>query len=112
MSKILVYSTEENIRETIKSILSDYNDLILTDSIDQCQECIKDTEISIILFDIGKAASPLEDIKSIHSDNTHLNIVVLINRSNEQTSREAIKAGAAGYITKPIKADELLKICK
>jgi len=110
MSKILIFSTEETIREKIKNMLCDHYDMILTDSIEQCQECIKNTDIGTLIFDVDKQDKPLVDIEAIHSDNPSLKVISL--GRDEQTTKEAIKVGASGYILKPIKPDELLAVCK
>jgi len=51
--KILIYSTEESVRENVKEVLGDHRDMISTDSVDQCQECIKNTDIGTLIYDVN-----------------------------------------------------------
>jgi len=107
MSKILICSSDEETREAIKLILSNYYNLILIDSQQQCIEIIENTEIRILLIDIDKQDAVSEAITKVGEKKPDIKIVAL--GKNE----EAIKSsGANEYILKPIKGDELLESCK
>lgn len=106
MSKILVYSVEERTRESVKLILSDIYDLILTDSLEQCLEVIKNAEIRILLLDIDKQDKTAEIIKKVTSEKPDIKIVTL------GWKEETVKSYGTDYITKPIKSDELFEICQ
>jgi len=110
--KILVYSSEETARENVKSILGDHYDMILTDSVEQCQECIKNTDIGTLIYDTDKQDKALEDIKTFRSNNPKLKIIALVGYNGEKTAKEAVNAGADTWTGRPIKSDELLSVCK
>jgi len=110
--KILNYSTEENARENIKLILGDHYDMISTDSVEQCHDCIKNTDIGTLIYDVNGQDKFLEDIKTFRSNNPKLKIIALVGYGGGQTAKEAVNAGADGSIARPINADELLSACK
>jgi len=107
--KIMVYSPDDSIRATIISVLSDHYDMVLTDTVEQCLEVIKNTDIGTLLFDVDNQENPVEEIKAIHTDNPDIKIISL---GRSEATQDAIEVGANGYILKPIKSDELLSNCK
>jgi len=84
MSKILICSVEEVIREKLKEILANHYELILTDSLEQANDVIKNAEIKTMFVDKN-------------------------NIDDFQSKNSAVKVFP---IEKPIKSDELLKACK
>ena len=84
MDKILIYSPEEGFREAIKLILADDHELILTDSLEQANDVIKNAKIKLVLADKD-------------------------NAETFQTQNPTVRVFP---IKKPIKSDELLKACK
>ena len=95
--KILVYSAEESARENIKEILGDHYDMVLTESVEQCQECINNTDIKTLIYDADKQDKPLEDIKTFRSKNPKLKIIALIGYGGEKAAQKAVDAGADEY---------------
>lgn len=112
MEKILICSTEEGIREAMKAILSDHHELIVTSSLEQSLEVIKNTEIRLFLLDIDKQEGFESAVKQVKSVHPKTKITLLANHKSQKIAEEAIKTGANGYIVKPIKADELQSICR
>jgi len=110
--KILIYSTEESVRDTIKGVLGDHHEMILVDSIEQGQECIKNAEIGTLIYDVDKQDESLENIEKFHSEYPDLNILVIVGYKAVEWAAKVVSLGASGYIVKPIKADELLSACK
>jgi len=112
MSKILICSQRENLRESLKLSLCDNYDLIECDTEEMCLQVISNTDISVFLLDLVTQNDPNQFIKKIKTDHPSIKIIAVTDSSKEKLAKDAIKAGASGFITKPIKSEELLAICK
>ncbi|HOW36585.1 MAG TPA: response regulator [Candidatus Omnitrophota bacterium] len=108
--KVLICDDEEGIRESLKLILSDHYDLILTESGEQCLECIANAkDIGLVLIDIKMPkVSGLEILQKIKEKRPDLKVIVVTGYKSVETATEAVKLGAAGYIVKPFKSNEIL----
>ena len=109
--KILICDDEEGIRESLKLILGDHYDLILTDSGEQCLQCLqKDRAIQLVLLDIKMPKiNGLDVLKAVKAQNPGMNAIIITGYKSVETAYEAISLGASGYIVKPFKSDEILE---
>ena len=109
--KILICDDEEGIRESLKLILGDQYDLILTDSGEQCLQCLdNDKTIGLLLLDIKMPKiNGLEILKAVKEKYPELNVIIVTGYKSVETASEASSLGASGYIVKPFKSDEILK---
>ena len=115
MSKrILICDDEEGIRESLKLILSDHYDLIISQDGTQCLECLQNSkDIGLVLIDIKMPKrNGLEIIKEIKEKYPKQKIIVVTGYRSVETATEAIRLGACGYIVKPFKAQEILATVK
>ncbi len=110
MNKILICHPDETIRETIKLILCDHYDLILTDSIPQSLDCLKHAkDINTLLMSVGNSDEfNSKTVARIKKDYPKLKIVAVVDYKGAPDAREAIRQGASGYIIKPFKPDAVL----
>ena len=110
LSKVLICDDEEDIRESLKLILGDHYDLLLTDSGEQCLECLdKDTSVGLVLLDIKMPkVNGLDVLKIIKEKRPGLNVVIITGYKSVETAHEAVSLGACGYIVKPFKSDDIL----
>jgi len=109
--KILICDDEEGIRESLKLILGDHYDLILTDSGEQCLNCLaNDKNIGLILLDIKMPkVNGLEVLKSIKEQAPGLDVIIVTGYKSVETASAASSLGACGYIVKPFQSDEILE---
>ena len=112
MSKILICSNDEKVRESTKEILCDEYDLILCEDANQCPEFVKNTKIRNLIIDIDGQDETFDVIAEVKSQNAKIKITALLGSKKEKDAKEAINARAVCYILKTIKADELLKSCQ
>ena len=112
--KILVYSQDAPLRESVKLILGKQYDLILTDSRQQCQECLKNTAIDVVMADLSNIKSEdnwLEPLKSL--PNTPYILALIPRRHAEAPQiKSLVKTADQCIAIKPIKEEELLKALK
>lgn len=111
VSKVLIVDDEEGIRESLKLILSDHYELILTDSGEQALRLVEgDQTIRLVLMDIKMPkVSGLDVLKAMKAKRPDLNVVMVTGYKTVETASEAAHLGASGYIIKPFKSDEILK---
>ena len=108
--KILIIDDEEGVRESLKLILGDRYNLILTDNGPQGLECLaKSRDISLVLLDIKMPRMNGFDIlKEIHGKYPDVKVVMITGYRSVETAAEAVRLGATGYIVKPFKSEEIL----
>ena len=112
--KILICDDEEGIRESLKLILSDHYELIITDSGEQCLDILKnDKSIGLLFLDIKmpkiSGLEVLEKTKDLRAD---VPVVMVTGYKFVETASEASKLGAVGYIVKPFKSEDILATVK
>lgn len=112
--KVLIIDDEEGIRESLKLILSDYYDLVLTDGGEQALDVLAhDKEIKVALLDIKmRKVHGLDVLKSINANYPQVKVIMVTGYKSVETAAEAAKLGACGYIVKPFKSQEVLEAVK
>ncbi len=112
--RILICDDEEGIRESLKLILADHYDLIISQDGTQCLECLKNSkDVGLVLMDIKMPQrNGLDIIKEIKEKYPQQKIIVITGYRSVETAAEAIRLGACGYIVKPFKSEEILATVK
>ena len=110
VSKVLVVDDEEGIRESLKLILGDHYDIILTDSGEQALRLVEgDPAIGLVLMDIKMPkVDGLDVLKEMKAKRPSLKVIMVTGYKAVETASEAVRLGASGYIIKPFKSDEIL----
>jgi DNA-binding NtrC family response regulator len=109
--KILIVDDEEGIRESLKLILSDFYELILSDGGEQALEILKNApDVGVVLLDIKmRKVHGLDVLREIKEKHPKVNVIMVTGYKSVETAAEAAKLGATGYIVKPFKAQEILE---
>ena len=112
--KILICDDEEGIRESLKLILGDYYNLIITTDGLQCLDCLKNADdIGLTMLDIKMPkVNGLDILKQIKKLNPSLPVIIVTGYKSVETATEAVRLGASGYIVKPFKSEEILATVK
>jgi two-component system invasion response regulator UvrY len=112
MIRILVVDDHAIVREGLKQILADVNDMAVRDEAGNGQEAlakIRDGEFDVVLLDISMPGrSGLEILKEIKTERPKLPVLILSMYAEEQYAVRALRAGASGYVTKASAPDELI----
>lgn len=113
-SKVLIVDDEEGIRESLKLILGDHYDIILTDSGEQALRVLEgDPAIALVLMDIKMPkVNGLDVLKAMKAKRPDLNVIMVTGYKAVETAGEAARLGAVGYIVKPFKSNEILDTVK
>ena len=109
--KILICDDEENIRESLKLILSDHHPLVLVDSGEQALHTLANAnDIGVALLDIKMPkVSGLDVLQEIKAKHPQVKIIMVTGYRSVETAAEAARLGASGYVVKPFKSEEILE---
>jgi len=110
-NKVLICDDEEGIRESLKLILSDHYELILTDNGEGAIACLDNNKtIGLVLLDVKMPkVNGLDILKAIKEKHPQMNVIMVTGYKLVETASEAAKLGAVGYIVKPFEAKEILE---
>ena len=110
---ILICDDEEGIRESFRLILEDDYELVFAESGPSAIEKIKTLSPSLVILDIKMPKMHgLEALKEIKKLSPKTPVVIVSGYDSVELAREAIKLGAADYIPKPFKSDQILKLAQ
>ena len=113
MIKILVADDHAVVRNGLKQIVGDTSDIVIAAEASNGQEALNKAlkdDYDIVLLDITMPdRSGLDILKEIKSQKPELPVLILSIHPEEQYAVRALKAGAAGYLTKESAPEELIR---
>jgi two-component system, NarL family, invasion response regulator UvrY len=112
MINILIADDHELIREGLKKILKKESDMEILGEASNAQEVfelVKNRKLSIVLLDISMPGpSGLDVLTHLKQDHPKLPVLILSMHPEDRFAVRALKAGAAGYVTKDSAVAELV----
>jgi len=110
MDTILVVDDDPNILKIIQMRLEAENYRIVTSpGADKANACLKGGGIDLALIDLKlKGEDGIDLMENIHQVEPNLPVIILTAHGSINSAVEAMKRGAANYITKPFNYPELL----
>jgi len=113
MIKVLIVDDHTIVREGLRQILEETLDIAVTGEASSAQEAInkvKNNDFDIVLLDISlPGRNGLDVLKQLKSIKPDLPVLILSMYPEEQYAIRALRAKAAGYLTKESASDELIK---
>ncbi len=113
MIKILIADDHRIVREGLKQILAETQDMVVSAEASNVQEVLNKVasdDYDVLLLDISMPGrSGLDILKQLKSERPRLSVLVLSMYSEEQYALRALRAGASGYMTKESAPDELIE---
>jgi len=113
MINVLIADDHALIREGLKKILNGEPDMTVVGEASNVAELFKSLEqlaVNIILLDITMPGeSGLDALKELKQKYPHLPVLILSFHPEHRFAVRALKAGAAGYLTKESAADEVVQ---
>lgn len=104
MIKVLIADDHSLIRKGLKQLLDDTEDMRVTGEAENGAQALKmaqDENYDLVLLDITLPDKHgIEVLKQLRRNQPHLPILILSMHPEEQYAMRALKAGAAGYLTK------------
>ena len=112
MIRIVIADDHTIVREGLKQLLAAAGDLqVVAEAADghQALDHVRALEFEVLLLDMSMPGkSGIELIKQVHSEKPRLRILVLSMHEEHQYAVRAIRAGAAGYLTKESASAQLV----
>lgn len=112
MIEILIADDHAIVREGLKQIVAETSDIVVTDEASTGHEVldkVRDNDYDVVVLDISMPGGDgLNILKQIKREIPKLSVLVLSIHPEEQYAVRALKAGAAGYLTKESAPDELI----
>ena len=113
MIRILVADDHAVVRNGLKQIVGDTPDMVIAAEASNGQEALNKAlkdDYDVVLLDITMPdRSGLDILKEIKSQKPELPVLILSMHPEEQYAVRALKAGAAGYLTKESAPEELVR---
>ena len=113
MIRILVADDHAIVRNGLKQIVGDTPDMIVAAEASNGREALNkalEDDFDVVLLDITMPdRSGLDILKEIKSQKPELPVLILSIHPEEQYAVRALKAGAAGYLTKESAPEELIR---
>jgi two-component system chemotaxis response regulator CheY len=111
MARILIVDDDPSLRELLRIHLSARGHSVLpaADATEAIRALLQD-DFQLVVSDVDMPyLSGIELLRAIRGDEktSHIPVVLLTGRGDDEVWREALLLGAAGYLTKPVAADEL-----
>ena len=104
MIRIVVADDHTIVREGLKQLLTAAGDLEVVDEAQngfEVMERVRGLDFDVLLLDMSMPGkSGIELIKQVHAEKPRLRVLVLSMHEEHQYAVRAIRAGAAGYLTK------------
>lgn len=112
MINILVADDHTIVRNGLKQIVSELPDMKVVDECSNGYEVftkVNDNDCNLVLLDISMPGrSGLEILSQLHNEKPGLPILILSMYPEDRYAIRALRAGAAGYVTKMSASDELV----
>ena len=116
MANILIADDHQVVREGLRQILSDEPDIGVVGEAQDSQEVLElaaKQDWDIVVLDISMPGrGGLDVLKELKKHHPKLPVLILSMHSEDQYAVRALKAGAAGYVTKKTAHHELVQAIK
>ncbi|MBS1210936.1 MAG: bacterial regulatory s, luxR family protein [Proteobacteria bacterium] len=110
--RVLIADDHAIIRQGLKQILSDTEDLEVTGEADggiPAVQMIRDHQYDVVLMDVSMPdRNGIDSLKLIRKENPRLPVLMLSMHPEEQYAIRALRAGAAGYLSKQGAPEQLV----
>lgn len=112
MIRVLIADDHPIVRHGVRAVLGQTHDLSLTAEARNASdllEQLRHNQPDLLLLDLSLPdVDGLDILKSVRREYAKLPIVILTTHTEEQFAIRALRAGANGYVTKDMPADELI----
>jgi two-component system, NarL family, invasion response regulator UvrY len=112
MVRVLIADDHAVVRQGVKQILADQADMTVVGEAAQAHEVltlVRRQDCDALLLDLSMPGSTgLETLKQLRHERPRLPVLVLTMHPEDQYAVRALKAGAAGYLTKDTAPDDLV----
>jgi DNA-binding NtrC family response regulator len=108
MPRVLVVDDEAGVRESLRMLLKEDCEVVTAEGVDSGLRALAETPPDLVLLDlVMPGRSGLEFLAELEQRGDAPPVLVLTATRTVATAVEAMKRGAADYVTKPFEADAL-----
>jgi DNA-binding NtrC family response regulator len=108
MARVLVVDDEPGVRESLRMLLRSECEVATADSVEAALREIENSPPDLILLDLVMPGRPgIELLREIETRDAPPPVVILSATRTVATAVEAMKSGAADYVTKPFEVEAL-----
>jgi len=108
MPRVLVVDDEAGVRESLRMLLKEDCEVVTAEGVDAGLRCLAETPPDLVLLDlVMPGRNGLEFLAELEQRGDAPPVLVLTATRTVATAVEAMKRGAADYVTKPFEADAL-----
>ncbi len=108
MPRILVVDDEPGVQESLRMLLKSEGDVVVAGNVDEAIKAVAQSPPDIVLLDlVMPGRNGLDLLPELAERDVRAPVIVLTATQTINTAVEAMKRGAADYITKPFDLDEL-----
>jgi two-component system response regulator PilR (NtrC family) len=107
--KVLVVDDEQDVRETLESVLQkiDYHPLTAANG-EEALDIIRNQQVDIVLSDLYMPVmNGIELLKRVKTEKQNIIFLMITAHPTIETAVDAIKKGAYDYLTKPFHIEEV-----
>src|SRR4051812_49928659 len=112
MTRLVIADDHTIVREGLKQLLAAAPEITVIGEAKNGHEVmarVRDTDFDLLLLDMSMPGkSGIELIKQVHAEKPRLRVLVLTMHEERQYAVRAIRAGAAGYLTKDSAESQLV----
>jgi two-component system, NarL family, invasion response regulator UvrY len=112
MIDVLIADDHRLVREGLKKILSEVHDIVVADEASTGNEALRKVrkrDFDVIVLDISMPEkNGIEVLEHLKKEKPESRVLILSMHPEEQYALRALKAGAAGYLTKESAPNELI----
>ena len=112
MIRILIADDHPIMREGLKQLFSETDDMAVTEEASdgaEVLEMMSKDSYDLVLLDISMPRkNGLEVLKELRTSDQHTPVIILSMHPEEQYASRALRAGASAYITKERASEELV----
>ena len=110
---ILICDDEEGVRESFKLILEDRYQLHLVNNGIEALDALKTLKPDLMLLDIKMPKMHgMEILKAVKKIQPSLPVIIVTGYQSDEMAQEAMRLGAAGYLSKPFSSNALISAIK
>ncbi len=112
-ARVLVIDDERGPRESLRILLKNEFEVILTDGVDPGLVALREKHPDLVVMDIrmpGK--SGIEGLREVRQIDPHVSVVMLTGFGTLETAQQAIRHGANDYIKKPFDTRDMMQVIR
>jgi two-component system, NarL family, response regulator DevR len=111
--RVLLVDDHEVVRSGVRALLETADDIVVTGEAESVRDAVVEadrTKPDVVVMDVRLAdGSGIEATREIRAKHSNTHVVMLTSFADDEALFASIMAGAAGYLLKQVKADDLVR---